>query len=224
LEKSGWIMGTDGIREKAETKSITTKQIVKQGNKNVTVNKTQTVTVGPATKLEFTLTTGNAPELKQAAELIKIQLEAIGIRVEIRSYETGQLNQLIRTRNYETLFFGQVVNQESDLFAFWHSSQRKDPGLNIAMYTNAKVDTLLEEAFLTTDEDERKEKYKKFVQEIQNDMATAFIYSPKLIYVTKGEVKNLELGKISSPSERFSDIYMWYIKTDRIWNFFSPKP
>jgi peptide/nickel transport system substrate-binding protein len=55
------------------------------------------------------------------------------------------LNQIIRNRDYEALFFGQIINHESDLYSFWHSSQRTDPGLNIAMYNNKKVDNMLEE-------------------------------------------------------------------------------
>ena len=57
--------------------------------------------------------------------------------------------------NYDSLLFGEIVNRESDLYAFWHSSQRKDPGLNVAMYTNAKVDKILEDASITNDEQQR---------------------------------------------------------------------
>jgi peptide/nickel transport system substrate-binding protein len=69
------------------------------------------------------------------------------MKVTVKTFETGNLYQsVIRPRNYDVLLFGQIINHESDLFAFWHSSQRKDPGLNIAMYTNPKVDKILETA------------------------------------------------------------------------------
>ena len=68
----------------------------------------------------------------------------VGIKVDVRTFEIGNLNQnVIRPRKYDTLLFGEIINHESDLFAFWHSTQRKDPGLNVAMYTNAKVDKIL---------------------------------------------------------------------------------
>src|SRR3989344_2751422 len=89
----------------------------------------------------------NSPELVKTAELIQRDLAAVGIKVNIKTFEVGNLNQnIIRPRNYDSLLFGQIINHESDLFAFWHSSQRKDPGLNIALYTNAKVDKILEDA------------------------------------------------------------------------------
>ena len=59
----------------------------------------------------------------------------------------GDLKQnVIRPRKYGSLLFGEVIGRDLDLFAFWHSSQRNDPGLNIAMYANPKADSLLETA------------------------------------------------------------------------------
>src|SRR5690606_4288812 len=97
--------------------------------------------------LHFSLSVPDVPELKAVAELLKNDWAEIGVSVEIRIFESSDLNQnVIRPRRYDALLFGEVVGRESDLFAFWHSSQRNDPGLNIALYTNARADRLLEEA------------------------------------------------------------------------------
>src|SRR3989344_3171346 len=157
LAKAGWKVGADGFLEK--TKNEKKKKII--------------------TKLEFSISTGNAPELAKTAELIKQDLQAVGIKVDIKTFEIGNLNQgVIRPRQYDALLFGQIINHESDLFAFWHSSQRRDPGLNIAMYTNAKVDKILEDAFITVDEKSRIEKYGQFAREIEKDVPAVFLYSP----------------------------------------------
>lgn len=55
-------------------------------------------------ELGFSITTGDAPELVAAVNEIKRQLEDFGIIVVLRVYETGQLNQIIREREYEALF------------------------------------------------------------------------------------------------------------------------
>jgi len=163
LEKAGWERSDEGIMEKKDK------------------------------KLEFSIATSDAPELKQAAELIKEDLEYIGALVELKIFEIGNLNQnVIRPRKYDVLFFGQIISNESDLFAFWHSSQRNDPGLNIALYTNTKVDKLLEEALTTLDEKERVKKYIQFEEEIKKDVPTIFVYSPEFIYVV---LKNLNLRR-----------------------------
>ncbi len=118
------------------------------------------------------------------------------------------------------MFFGEVVGRELDLYAFWHSSQRNDPGLNISMYTNAKVDKLLEDSRVESDSSKRSNMYQQIEREILNDMPAVFMYSPDFIYVKPNRIKGFSIGKIVLPSDRFSNIEKWYIETDHVWNIF----
>jgi peptide/nickel transport system substrate-binding protein len=218
LEKAGWKKGEDGIRTKGGT---TTKTITKKvGKKTVT----QTVTVKsstPPTRLTFSLTTGDAPELKQTTLLIKEQLLKIGAEVDIKKvYETGQINQIIKERKYEALFFGQIINHESALYSFWHSSQKSDPGLNIAMYSNKKVDSLLEVTQKISNIDDRINKYEELSKEFNNEIPALLIYSPKYLYVTTG-LNNVSFGSITTPSDRFSQVYTWSANIDKVWKVFT---
>jgi peptide/nickel transport system substrate-binding protein len=200
LAKYGWKQGVDGFLEKVTT-----------------VKKKKTVT-----KLEFSISTGNSTELAKTAELIKEDLTLLGMKVSVKTFEIGNLNQsVIRPRNYDTLLFGQIVNHEPDLFAFWHSTQRKDPGLNIAMYTNAKVDKILEDASTMPDGIARIKKYAQFEDEIKKDMPAIFLYSPKFIYVVSKDLKGNSIDHIISSSERFMNLHSWYLKTDNIWKVFN---
>ena len=200
LAKAGWVKGEDGFLSKTST----------SGKSKTTQN------------ISFSISTGNAPELARAAELIKEDLTAIGMKVEVKTFEVGNLNQsVIRPREYDALLFGQIINHESDLFAFWHSSQRKDPGLNVAMYTNAKVDKVLEDAFTTVNDDARLKKYAEFEGEIEKDMPAVFLYSPEFIYVVSKKLNGLSLDHIISPGDRFANVYSWYTKTENVWKIFS---
>ena len=213
LAKDGWVKGGDGILQKGNTVAVTT-------GKGKT-KKTTYVTKGTPARLSFIITTGNAPELEQSAEIIKEQLETIGIEVNIQAYDQGPLNQLIRARNYQALFFGQIVNHESDLFAFWDSSQKTDPGLNIALYDNPKADTILESAQKILDEDARIKKYDQFIDIFNNDLPAVFIYSPEYIYVTSEYINMPNRPQITIPSDQFSNIYDWYAKSDSVWKIFA---
>lgn len=198
LAKDGWKPGADGILTKTDSKK-------------------QTI------RLSFSIATGDTPELRQSAELIKEDLAAIGAEVEVKVFEIGTLNQnVIRPRKYDALFFGQVVNHESDLMAFWHSSQRNDPGLNIALYANSKTDKLLETALTTLDESGRNEKFVAFEKEIVDDLPAVFVYSPDFIYVTRPDIDGLELGKIAFPSDRLAGAEKWFIEHEHVWRFFLP--
>lgn len=200
LAKDGWRAGADGFLEKTVTEK----------KKKATV------------KLEFSISTGNTPELTKTAELIKHDLEAVGIKVDIKTFETGNLNQnVIRPRKYDALLFGEIINHESDLFAFWHSSQRKDPGLNVAMYTNAKVDKILEEAAVTALDQARIKKYVQFSEEIKKDMPAVFIFSPDFIYVESKHLEKVPMQSIISPSDRYLNAYLWYAQTENVWKIFA---
>lgn len=171
--------------------------------------------------LRFSLSTSDTPELKAAAEIIAKQWQDFGADVSIKVFETGDLNQnVIRPRKYDALLFGEIISHELDLFAFWHSSQRNDPGLNIALYANITADKLLEEARVATDRNVMIDNYRKFEDEIAQDVPAVFVYSPDFIYIAAKKIKGLELGAVVTPSERFLNIHQWYIETDKVWNFF----
>jgi len=200
LNKDGWKIGSSGFLEKTTIEK-----------------KKKTIET-----LEFSISTGNNSEISKAAELIKKDLELIGINVEVKTFEIGNLNQsVIRPRKYDALLFGQIINHESDLFAFWHSSQRKDPGLNVSMYTNPKVDKILEDASITIDEKSRIEKYAQFENEINKDMPAIFLYSPNFIYVISKNLKGVSMDHITSSSDRFLNSYLWYSETENVWKIFS---
>lgn len=176
------------------------------------------------TELSFSISTSNAPELKAVAEMLQTMWQKIGAKIDIKVSEIGELNQnVIRSRKYDALLFGEIIGRDLDLFAFWHSSQRNDPGLNIALYTNSKVDKLLEDARTLSDQNSRIVKYRTVEKEIQNDIPAIFIYSPDFLYVAPKNLQGFSLGHITVPAERFLDIEKWYVETERVWKIFAPK-
>lgn len=195
LVKDGWRKGEDGFWSKTVKKSTT--------------------------RLAFTLTTGNAPELKKAAELVEKQWRDFGVDVTVKYFDQSDLQQdSIRPRKYDALLFGEVVGRDADLFAFWDSSQRNDPGLNIALYTNTAVDKLLRDARGTEDATERAALTRQAAATIANESAAVFLYSPHFIYLTDKHIQGITLGTIITPADRFSSITEWYLETERVWPFF----
>jgi len=173
-------------------------------------------------RLSFALSTSNTPELKEAAQIIQESWEEIGASVELRFFDTADLSQnVIRPRRYEALLFGEIIGRELDLFAFWHSSQRNDPGLNVALYTNITVDKLLEDAREEPDREARLEMYESFEEELGSDNPAVFVYSPNFIYIIPDDVSGLELGTITTSADRFLNVHEWYVETDKVWPIFA---
>jgi len=141
--------------------------------------------------------------------------------VEVKVFEIADLNQnVIRPRKYDALLFGEVVGRDPDPFAFWHSSQRNDPGLNIALYTSAKVDKILEEARGLISREERTKKYEEFQKEIFQDNPAIFLYSPSFIYILPKTLKGFETEYIVTPAERFTNVFKWHFNTRYVWKIF----
>ena len=165
------------------------------------------------------LSTSDIPELRGVAEFIKEKWEkTLGIKTEINLMNITDLEKdAIRPRNYEALLFGEVLGHEPDPFAFWHSSQIRDPGLNIAMFSSSKTDKLLEDARREPDPEVRKKKYQEFEALVNQNTGAIFLYTPHYFYAVSAFIKGVELGNIVLPSDRFNEVEKWYIKTKRIW-------
>lgn len=171
--------------------------------------------------LSFSISTGDAPELRRVAELLKAKWQEFGAEVEILYFEPGDLNQnVIRPRHFDALLFGEVVGREADLYPFWHSSQRSDPGLNIALYANSRADRLLEETRTRSSAEDVEGSYKAFYDEIKKDMPAVFLYSPSFIYVIPDKLNGVSINSLSVSQDRFLGIRDWYIETDKVWEIF----
>ncbi|MFA6295034.1 MAG: ABC transporter substrate-binding protein [Candidatus Paceibacterota bacterium] len=198
LEKNGWVKNSiTGIYEKKNTKNVV-----------------QT--------LAFDIYTADTADLKQAAEMIRSSWNSLGAQVNIKVFESSDLYQnIIRTRKYDALLFGELVGKDHDVYAFWHSSQRNSPGLNVAMYTNSKVDKLLEDIRSINDTDSRTAKYIELNKLINTDIPAIFIYSPNFIYVTPKTLRGINIYNITTPSDRFNSVENWYVNTEKVWKIFS---
>ena len=144
----------------------------------------------------------------------------IGAEVNLSIFEIGDFEQdILRPRKYEAILFGEIFGFDPDPFAFWHSSQRNDPGLNIALYTNPRADTLLEQARAQTDRAEREKTYIEFQNMINEEHPAVFLYSPYYHYKFASAVRERNITHITNPSDRFGSVHEWFIKTKNKWAY-----
>lgn len=168
--------------------------------------------------LKFSLITVDQAQLAEVADFLKKQWETLGVELEIKKFPISQIEQdFIKPRNYESLLFGEVLGAIPDLLPFWHSSQKKDPGLNLAVYENKEADKLLEEIRKSLDKNIRAEKLVLFQNILIKESPAVFLYCPDYIYFVSKKINGINIEKIADPSKRFSTIENWYIKTKRVW-------
>lgn len=187
LDQNNWVRGEDGIRSK-------------QG-----------------TVLEFELLVPDWPELSQTAEMLRGQWEKIGVRVVVSVLNAADLQQnAVRSREYQALLFGEAAMIHSDPYSFWHSSQKRDPGLNLALFDNKDADTALLALREELNQDKQQEYYRTFQEVLVRENPAVFLYSPTYLYVVNSMVKVAEVRYANSSADRLSSIKDWYIKTKRV--------
>lgn len=191
LQAAGWEETMDGVREKDDV------------------------------RLEFTIRTADSNDLVKTAEFIQATLRPLGFDVEIETFDIVSLNQsVIRQRDYEALLFGQAYGRFIDFYPFWHSSNRNDPGLNIARYVSSRMDKTVTALRRETDPDERALLTEAFVEELEREVPAVFLYVPRFIYVTDRNTHNVHIPSVERSSDRFANVEDWFIYTDTVWTLF----
>lgn len=169
------------------------------------------------TRLSFELVTTDWPELNQTANLLKDQWLKIGAEVNVKVLSISDLQQnFIKNREYDSLLFGQAISFNPDLYSFWHSSQKKDPGLNLSMFDNKDADGILENVRQQMDEGSRIDGFKKFQGILKEEMPAVFLYGRYYLFPTSTTLQGVEVKNINNPQQRFVDVNKWYVKTSRV--------
>jgi len=167
-------------------------------------------------ELKFTLSLPDNPELVEVAKFLMNSWKAIDVEVELQIFPLVDLEKnVIQTRSYNALLFGEIISQDPDLFSFWHSSQITDPGLNLSAYKNSNLDKLLEETRQILNEDKRLENIKLIQTILVADEPAIFLYNPYYLYLLPRRVQGMNIKYANLPSERWSDVENWFIYTKR---------
>ena len=166
------------------------------------------------------LTTVEKGENESIVQAIKASWEKAGIKVNVNLFSSVDIQtEIIKTKNFDALVYGQIVGADPDPYVFWHSSQVGEDGLNISNYANKEVDQLLEDARTIINQEQRREKYDQFQDIITEDVPAIFLYSSVYTYVQEKDIKGFNANYILYPHDRFSNVGEWYIKTEKklIW-------
>ena len=166
--------------------------------------------------LQFNLVVPDIPFLVTAADMIKKDFADIGAgaRLNIMAVDDAS-KEAVKPRNYDMIIFGNALKNNPDVFAFWHSSQKFYPGLNLALYTNKKADAILEGLREESDADARRAKIHDLEQLIFDDAPAAFLFNPAYLYAIPENLHGFAAPTIAAPAERFAGAGGWYLKTKR---------
>jgi peptide/nickel transport system substrate-binding protein len=187
LDGAGWRRGSRGLREKD----------------------------GEA--LRFTLVTNDEPPRVAAAQEVARQWAELGIEVTVAaSGSTELLQEILVPQEFEAVLFGLETGADPDPYPLWHSTQMGEDGRNLAGFSHAEADRLMEEARLTTDVAQRVLLYQRFQEIFVEELPVLLLYSPAYSYVVDIRFQGLNPGVLVAPASRFRDVHLWFTETRRV--------
>ena len=122
---------------------------------------------GPAPRLTLTLKMSSVEFNRLQAAVIQQNLRAVGIALDVRTYEFATLYADVLKGNFQLYFLqwtGGSVADPDILRRVFHSAQAPPIGFNRGHFDDAEVDRLLDEASVTTNDADRRARYDR-VQE-----------------------------------------------------------
>lgn len=158
------------------------------------------------------LATTNSSYFPALAENLKYQLEQLGFRVDVQIYTPNQdfLLTVLRPRDYDILLYEIELGADPDLFAYYHSSQATETGLNLSNYTNSLASDLLLAARSTMDPAVHSAKYQSFLNYWVEDVPAIGIYQVNFSYYVNRNVRSYSTDNhLVSALDRFIDVERW---------------
>lgn len=140
--------------------------------------------------VELTLKTSNNQEIIEIGNVLVFQLEKIGIKVKLQSYEWGTFYDDIKKGNFQIAMMRWIGTFDPDIYRVAFHSLEVPPGRNRGSYSNKELDKMLDEGLLISDQKKRIEHYKKIQKIIYDDLAIIPLWYNTQIAVVSSRIKN----------------------------------
>ena len=107
------------------------------------------------------------PDLEDVAKTVAGNWNDIGVKTKIKVVD-------IIPSDFQILLYAYKIPQDPDQYTLWHSDQIN----NIGHYKNLRIDKLLEDGRVRSDEEERLSIYADFQKYLLDDVPASFLYFP----------------------------------------------
>lgn len=151
------------------------------------------------------------------------QWRDLGITVNIQSVDTTDPTQnlassVLQPREFDVLIHELYLGSDPDVYAYWHSSQASERGLNFSSYKNSITDDNLSSARLRLEPDLRNAKYQAFVKQWYKDAPAIGLYQSQLNYAYTPNVDAFaRTAKLVTPADRFNDVIYWTVQQGPVY-------
>jgi len=141
--------------------------------------------------------------------LAQVWYDELNIESDIKVVDPNDATQnilqtVLQPRNFDVLVYELSLGGDPDVYAYWHSSQATNNGLNFSNYNNAISDDALESGRSKISAKQRADRYAKFTATWQADAPAIALYQPKFDYI---HIRNV--NEVVNPVDRYVDVQYW---------------
>ena len=163
----------------------------------------------PDVSLEITVP-DEKNHVKLVEEIKRTWEDRLGIDITIKKVPSeGFVKSIIRSRDFEILFYGQEVGRDPDRYVLWYSSQKEYPGLNLSGFEQIRADKALEAGRNELDNEKRVVHYNEFQKVINDQVPAIFLYHPFEHYYVSKYIAGIGQKYTFTYWDRFLDFANW---------------
>jgi peptide/nickel transport system substrate-binding protein len=183
------------------------------------IPKTETALADPirlknGVPLSFTLL---APvEQVDMARIIASQWRRIGVSAQVQPVQVGLASNFLQARQYQAALANFVMDTpDPDPYPFWHETKAAS-GQNYSQFKDRDISEVLEAARRVVDRERRAELYYRFVQMFHEKVPSILLYYPVYNYAVNERVRDVQLGPMLTPADRFQTLADWHVIERRV--------
>lgn len=137
------------------------------------------------------------PELLKTGEVVRDNLKAIGITMEIEQVEVSVWFDRYLKGDYEITSAYHEGTIDPDYF--WSLDIHSGASLNASFYSNAEVDSMIDQARSETDEAKRKDLYMAIRETVQGEVPVHFVHYETINYLMRNDVMGSTVNPTLEP-------------------------
>lgn len=160
--------------------------------------------------LELNLVASSSDEYPKVAAELQRQWQKLGITIRTTLVKPSDFQQnIIIPHNYDILLYELAIGQDPDEYAYWHSSQAAEKGLNLSEYRSPLVDEALEGGRTRPSSALRVAKYMAFQEIWAADVPAVALYQPTYGYAYRSSVNGFVERTLVDSTDRFFNVTDW---------------
>ncbi|MEX2426269.1 MAG: peptide ABC transporter substrate-binding protein [Thermomicrobiaceae bacterium] len=151
------------------------------------------------------------PQRMAAANMIRDQLQNVGISVDVQAIATADVQQALNARQFTAVIFGwQSEFGNLNAYQMWHSTEGED-GSNFTGFVDSEADEFLLDARKAAEIEERNQHFAGFQRIFAEQVPAVVLFYPRYHYAVSESVEGAVAAPLVNPADRLRQLPEWSI-------------